>query len=71
MTSVPNATETMAERAWRYGLDTQPGRHYSRGWLFQAWAYLDHSAVLFRPLSGEPLCVIHSLDLLPFLESVQ
>lgn len=67
--SLPHAMESMAERAWRYGLETQPGRMYCPGWLFTAHIYPDNSAVLFRPLSGEPLMVIHDLGLLPYVEA--
>ena len=63
-----HATETMAERAWRYGLETQPYRTYCQGWLFRASVFLDNSAILWRPFSGDPLMVIHDLSLLPFLE---
>lgn len=66
---IPNATECMAERAWRYGIETQPFRTYHQGWLFCASVFHDNSAILWRPLSGEPLCVIHDLNLLPFLET--
>jgi len=71
MTSIPNATETMAERAWRYGLDTQHCWRAMTTRLFTAWVYLDNSAVLARPFGGPPYCVLHSLDLLQFLESDQ
>ena len=71
MTALPNATETMAERAWRYGLNTQPCRRLFPTRLFTAWVYLDNSAVLARPFGGPPYCVLHSLDLLPFVESDQ
>lgn len=64
----PHATETMAERAWRYGLETQPGQTYCQGGLFRASVFLDNSAILWRPFSGDPLMVIHDLSLLPFLE---
>lgn len=62
------AMETMAEHAWRYGLDAEPSRLYCNGWLFNARVFRDNSAVLFRPLSGDPLCVIHDLALLPYTE---
>ena len=65
---VPNATESMAERAWRYGLETQPYRTYCQGWLFRASVFLDNSAILWAPFSGDPLFVIHDLNLLPYLE---
>ena len=41
----PHATETMAERAWRYGLETQPGQTYCQGWLFRASVFLDKDEV--------------------------
>ena len=64
-----HATETMAERAWRYGLQTQPYRTYYQGRLFSASVFLDNSAILWKPFSGDPLFVIHDLGLLPYLES--
>ena len=66
---VPNATESMAERAWRYGLDTHPYQTYYQGWLFRASVFLDNSAILWAPISGDPLFIIHDLSLMPFLES--
>lgn len=40
----PNSTETMAERAWRYGFDAEPGR-FERGILIDRWWYPDGSMV--------------------------
>jgi len=67
MTDNPNATETMAERAWRYGLDTQPCRMFFPGWLFNVHLFFDNSAILFDPISGSPVMVMYDLALLPLL----
>ena len=67
MITLTHATETMAERAWRYGLETQPHRTYHQGWLFRASVFADNSAILWRPFSGDPMFVIHDLCLLPYL----
>ena len=41
----PNSTETMAERAWRYGENVEPGEEYA-GWLYDLTQYADRSALL-------------------------
>ncbi|MDG4595516.1 MAG: hypothetical protein P9F75_07450 [Candidatus Contendobacter sp.] len=64
-----NLHGTMAERAWRYGLETQPSRLFCPGWLFAAQVYIDNSAILFRPLSSDPIGVVHDLELLPYAET--
>lgn len=63
-----HATETMAERAWRYGLESLPCQTYCQGWLFTASVFRDNSAILWAPFSGDPLFVIHDLSLLYYLE---
>jgi len=44
-TNIPNSTETMAERAWRYGKGAAPGEFFP-GWLYDLTIYADHSATL-------------------------
>lgn len=56
------AMETMAERAWRYGLETQPGR-FIDGLLFSFYVHPDNSACLFRLDTFNPIGVIHGPEL--------
>lgn len=41
----PNSTETMAERAWRYGETSEPGEVFE-GWFYALTFYADRSALL-------------------------
>lgn len=59
----PNATETMAELAWRYGDRALP-KQALPGWLFDCYLYSDHSAILFGCSDGRPICVLRDLEFL-------
>lgn len=55
--SHPNSTETMAERAWKYGFFAEPGQ-FERGLLVDRWLYLDGSRASWNVPCARPEFVI-------------
>lgn len=60
-TTIPNSTETMAERAWRYGLDAEPCESVV-AWMHDRCFYADRSALLLYK-TGQPAYVVPNWDL--------
>lgn len=59
-TDWPNSTETMAERALRYGDPAEPGTVYT-GWFYDLTQYADRSALLSLR-NGLPAMVFPNWD---------
>jgi len=53
----PNSTETMAERAWRYGIDAEP-HQFEFGVLLESWVSADGSRLYWNVPFDRPELVI-------------